>query len=212
MKITKAIKEAQMQILEKEYFGAKPALKFNTNFELLVAVILSAQCTDTRVNIVTERLFKKANTPEKILKLGVSNLEAEIHDCGFFRAKAKHIIETSNILLKEHNGEVPSDFEALIKLPGVGRKTANVILSVAFNKPAIAVDTHVFRVSNRLGLAKGETPLEIEEGLKKIIPEEKWGDFHHYLIWHGRKICTAKKPRCDECFLNKCCEFAGKEG
>lgn len=205
MKITKNIKIEQMKILEKVYLGAKPQLNFNSNFELLVAVILSAQCTDARVNIVTERLFKKANTPEKILQMGISELENEIHDCGFFRAKAKHIFETSHILLQEFNGEVPSNFDDLIRLPGVGRKTANVIMAVAFKKPAIAVDTHVFRVSNRLGLAKGNTPFEVEEGLKKIIPKEKWGDFHHYLIWHGRKICKAKKPLCDECPLNKLC-------
>lgn len=211
MRITKAIKEEQMKILEDEYFGAKPQLKYSSAFELLVAVILSAQCTDTRVNIVTERLFKKANTPEQILKLGILSLETEIHDCGFFRAKAKHIFETSEILLKDHKGEVPSDFEELVKLPGVGRKTANVVMSVAFNKPAIAVDTHVFRVSNRLGLAKGDTPLEVEENLQKIIPKEKWGNFHHYLIWHGRKICKAKKPLCDKCSLNKCCANVGGE-
>ena len=207
MRITKKIKEEQMKILEETYFGAKPALKFSSDFELLVAVILSAQCTDARVNIVTERLFKRANTPEKILEMGIEELEKEIHDCGFFRAKAKHIFETSNILLQKFNGKVPSDFEELTKLPGVGRKTANVIMSVAFNKPAIAVDTHVFRVSNRLGLSKGETPLSVEEGLQKAIPKEKWGNFHHYLIWHGRKICKAKNPLCDECMLKEVCEY-----
>jgi len=209
MRVTKAVKEEQMKILEDVYFGAKPQLVFSTNFELLVAVILSAQCTDVRVNIVTERLFKKANTPQKILEFGIKNLENEIHDCGFFRAKAKHIFETSNIILEKFNGEVPNNFDDLVSLPGVGRKTANVIMAVAFKKPAIAVDTHVFRVSNRLGLAKGNTPLEVEEGLKKVIPKEKWGDFHHYLIWHGRKICKAKKPLCDECPLNKLCETKG---
>ena len=210
MRITKAIKEEQMKILENVYFGAKPQLNFSTNFELLVAVILSAQCTDARVNIVTERLFKKANTPQKILELGIVNLENEIHDCGFFRAKAKHIFETSNIILQKFKGEVPNNFDDLVSLPGVGRKTANVVMAVAFKKPAIAVDTHVFRVSNRLGLAKGNTPLEVEEGLQKIIPKEKWGDFHHYLIWHGRKICKAKKPLCDECPVNKLCDEVTK--
>lgn len=209
MRITKNIKAEQMKILEEVYFGAKPQLNFNSNFELLVAVILSAQCTDARVNIVTKRLFQKANTPKKILEMGISNLENEIHECGFFRAKAKHIFETSHKILQEFNGEVPNKFEDLITLPGVGRKTANVVMAVAFNEPAIAVDTHVFRVSNRLGLAKGKTPIEVEEGLKNLIPKEKWGDFHHYLIWHGRKICKAKKPLCDECPLNKCCDFKG---
>lgn len=207
MKITKAIKEKQIKILEETYFGAKPQLNFSTNFELLTAVILSAQCTDARVNIVTKRLFKKANTPQKILELGITNLENEIHDCGFFRAKAKHIFETSKILLEKFNGKVPNNFDDLITLPGVGRKTANVVAAVAFNKPAIAVDTHVFRVSNRLGLAKGDTPLKVEEGLKEAIPKEKWADFHHYLIWHGRKICKAKKPLCDECPLKALCAY-----
>lgn len=207
MRITKKIKEEQMKILEERYFGAKPALKYSSDFELLVAVILSAQCTDVRVNVVTERLFKKANTPQKILEMGIAELEKEIHDCGFFRAKAKHIFETSNILLQKFDGKVPPNFEELTKLPGVGRKTANVIMSVAFDEPAIAVDTHVFRVSNRLGLAKGDTPLKVEEELKKAIPKEKWGNFHHYLIWHGRKVCKAKNPLCDECGLKKICEY-----
>ena len=205
MRITKKIKLKQLEILEKVYSGAKPALIFNSTFELLVAVILSAQCTDLRVNTVTARLFKKANTPEKIIKMGIPVLESEIHDCGFFRAKAKHIFETSHILLQNYGGEVPKNFDELIKLPGVGRKTANVIMSVAFKEPAIAVDTHVFRVSNRTGLAIGETPLEVEKNLQQIIPKEKWGDFHHYLIWHGRKICKARKPLCDECPINEFC-------
>ena len=173
--------------------GTKPALIFNSVFELLVAVILSAQCTDARVNATTARLFKKANTPKAMIELGIPALEEQIHDCGFFRAKAKHIFETSNILLQKYEGEVPNNFDELIKLPGVGRKTA------------IAVDTHVFRVSNRLALAIGETPIEVEKGLQQIIPREKWGDFHHYLIWHGRKICKARKPLCDKCPLNEFC-------
>ncbi|MBR3723402.1 MAG: endonuclease III [Selenomonadaceae bacterium] len=205
MKITKKINLKQMEILEKTYQGAKPALIFNSVFELLVAVILSAQCTDARVNATTARLFKKANTPKAMIELGIPALEEQIHDCGFFRAKAKHIFETSNILLQKYEGEVPNNFDELVKLPGVGRKTANVIMSVAFNEPAIAVDTHVFRVSNRLALAIGETPIEVEKGLQQIIPREKWGDFHHYLIWHGRKICKARKPLCDKCPLNEFC-------
>ena len=195
----------ELKILEEVYVDASPALKFNSNFELLVAVILSAQCTDKRVNEVTKILFPVANTPEKILSLGIEKLQEIIKPCGFFHTKAKHIAGTSKILIDEYGGEVPDTFDELVKLPGVGRKTANVILGVAFKKPAIAVDTHVFRVANRLKLAEGKTPLEVELGLQKIIPREKWADTHHRLIWHGREICKARKPKCDDCPLNKIC-------
>lgn len=198
----------ELRILEETYGGAKPQLKFNSPFELLVAVILSAQCTDKRVNEVTKVLFPIANTPEKILQLGIEKLEKIIKPCGFFYSKAKHIAGTSKILLDEYGGEVPADFDELIKLPGVGRKTANVVTSVAFKNPAIAVDTHVFRLANRLKLAEGQTPLEVELGLQKIIPREKWSAAHHWLIWHGREICKARKPNCDDCPLNKVCPSA----
>ena len=197
----------ELRILEETYKGAVPELKFNSAFELLVAVILSAQCTDKRVNEVTQILFPLANTPEKILALGMEKLQEIIKPCGFFRTKAEHIAGTSKILLDEYGGEVPADFDELVKLPGVGRKTANVVMSVAFKKPAIAVDTHVFRLANRLKLAEGKTPLEVELGLQKIIPREKWSDAHHWLIWHGRRICKARKPNCDECPLNKVCPY-----
>lgn len=199
------LKLEELKILEETYAGAIPELKFNSAFELLVAVILSAQCTDKRVNIVTAELFPIANTPEKILQLGQSKLEEIIRPCGYFRAKAKHIILTSEKLLREYGGEVPADFDELIKLPGVGRKTANVVTSVAFKNPAIAVDTHVFRISNRTKIAEGSTPLEVELGLQKIIPKEKWSAAHHWLIWHGRLICTSRSPKCKECPLNKIC-------
>lgn len=195
----------ELRILEETYRGAIPELKFDSVFELLVAVILSAQCTDKRVNQVTQVLFPIANTPEKILQLGQSKLEEIIKPCGYFRAKAKHIVETAQILIDSYSGEVPSDFEELIKLPGVGRKTANVVTSVAFKNPAIAVDTHVFRLANRMQLAEGKTPLEVELGLQKIIPREKWSDAHHWLIWHGREICAARKPKCNVCPLSKVC-------
>ena len=171
-------------------------------------MILSAQCTDARVNIVTSRLFPRANTPEAIAGLGQSQLEETIHDCGFFRMKAKHIIETCDILLREYGGEVPADFEALQRLPGVGRKTANVVMSVAFHIPAIAVDTHVFRVSNRLHLAVGKTPLEVEKGLQKVIPRADWSDAHHWLILHGRRLCKARKPLCGQCPIAPVCPSA----
>ena len=195
----------ELRILEETYAGAVPQLKFDSVFELLVAVILSAQCTDKRVNEVTKILFPIANTPEKILQLGQVRLEEIIRPCGYFRAKAKHIVDTSEILLSDYGGEVPSEFDELIKLPGVGRKTANVVTSVAFKNPAIAVDTHVFRLSNRMKLAEGKTPLEVETGLQKIIPREKWSDAHHWLIWHGREICSARKPKCEICPLSKVC-------
>ena len=195
----------ELKILEEIYRGAVPELKFNSPFELLIAVILSAQCTDKRVNQVTKILFQKANTPEKILRLGQIELEKIIKPCGFFKTKANHIVESSKILLKNYGGEVPENFEELIKLPGVGRKTANVVTSVAFKNPAIAVDTHVFRISNRLKLSEGKTPLEVELGLQKIIPKEKWSDAHHWLIRHGREICKARNPKCLECPLKKIC-------
>ncbi len=205
MRVTKAIKAEQLRILRELYPNAKPALEFRTPFELLIAVILSAQCTDVRVNIVTGRLFQYANTPEAITALGQEKLETAIHDCGFFRMKAKHILETCDILLQQYGGEVPADFEALQKLPGVGRKTANVVMSVAFHAPAIAVDTHVFRVANRLHLAVGKTPLEVEKGLQKAIPREDWSDAHHWLILHGRQLCKARKPLCGDCPLSPVC-------
>ena len=208
MKITKKVKDEMLTILENTYKDTKSALNFNNPFELLIAVILSAQCTDKRVNVTTARLFAKANTPEAILNMGVENLENEIRDCGLFRNKAKNIIATCHKLCSDYNGQVPSDFDELLKLPGVGRKTANVVSSIAFNRPAIAVDTHVFRVSNRLRLAEGTTPNEVEKGLQKVIPMETWSDAHHWLIWHGRKICRARKPLCGECPLKELCPSA----
>ena len=211
MQVTKEIQEKQLAILEKTYAGAVPELKFNSPFELLVAVILSAQCTDKRVNAVTSELFKIANTPEKILSLGQPKLEEFIKSCGFYRMKSKNILAACEILVKNYGGEVPENFEELVKLPGVGRKTANVVTSVAFKKPAIAVDTHVFRIANRLQLAVGKTPFEVELVLQKIIPREKWSDAHHWLIWHGRKICKARRPLCSECPLQKVCPFGREE-
>lgn len=211
MRITKKIKEQQVKILSEVYKDTKPALKFKNPFELLIAVILSAQCTDVRVNITTERLFAKAPTAEAIAAMGITALENEIKDCGLFRNKAKNIMATCQILARDFAGQVPEDFDALLKLPGVGRKTANVVTSIAFNRPAIAVDTHVFRVSNRLKLAVGETPLEVEEKLMKAIPQPLWSQAHHWLIWHGRRVCKARKPLCGECPLGEVCPSKGKE-
>lgn len=209
MRVTNKIKAEQIAILGRVYKDTKPALKFSNPFELLVAVILSAQCTDVRVNITTERLFDKAPTPQAIIDMGLESLEAEIKDCGLFRNKAKNIMATCQILVNEYGGQVPNDFDALLSLPGVGRKTANVVSSIAFGRPAIAVDTHVFRVANRLGLAVGETPLEVENGLMKAIPRDLWSQAHHWLIWHGRRICKSRKPLCGECPLAEVCPSAG---
>lgn len=207
-KIGDELKLEELRILEETYKGAIPELQFGSTYELLVAVILSAQCTDKRVNEVTAKLFPIANTPAKMLELGQAKLEEIVRPCGYFKSKAKNIIGTSQILLRDYGGEVPAEFEELTKLPGVGRKTANVVASVAFKIPAIAVDTHVFRIANRTKIAEGETPLEVELGLQKIIPKEKWSDAHHWLIWHGRLICTSRSPRCYECRLNEICPSA----
>ena len=205
MRVTKKIKEQQIAILGEVYKDTKPALKFRNPFELLIAVILSAQCTDVRVNITTERLFAKAPTAADIVDMGIGALEAEIKDCGLFRNKAKNIMATCKILVEKFQGQVPEDYDTLLTLPGVGRKTANVVTSIAFNRPAIAVDTHVFRVANRLKLAVGDTPLEVEKGLMKAIPQNLWSQAHHWLIWHGRRVCKARKPLCSQCPLADLC-------
>jgi len=203
--MNKQIRSQILVLLEQTYGNSKSALEYTTPFELLIAVVLSAQCTDVRVNIITGRMFPKFGSAEKILALGQIGLEEQIKDCGLFRSKAKNILATCQILCQKYHGEVPQNYEELVALPGVGRKTANVMLSVAFGQPALAVDTHVFRVANRLKLATGDTPLAVEEGLMKIIPREKWGHAHHWLIWHGRKICKARKPLCAECPVADLC-------
>ncbi|SEP43485.1 endonuclease III [Propionispora vibrioides] len=208
MRVTKVIKQQMLALLEETYQDTTTALTYTTPFELLIAVILSAQCTDVRVNIITGRMFPKYNTPEKILELGQSGLEEQIRDCGLYHSKAKNIIATCTMLCEQYQGQVPDSIEELVKLPGVGRKTANVVVSQLFHIPAIAVDTHVFRVANRLQLAKGKTPLEVEKGLMKAIPRDKWSDAHHWLIWHGRKVCKARKPECTACCLGELCPSA----
>lgn len=194
-----------LKILEERYRGMETALRYDTPFELLIAVILSAQCTDERVNVITGRMFPALNTPQAILKLSLAELEDRIRDCGLFRSKAKNIMAACAILCERFAGEVPGNMEDLLTLPGVGRKTANVILSHLFDVPAIAVDTHVFRVANRLKLATGDTPRQVEEALMKAIPRGKWSEAHHWLIWHGRKICRARKPDCRSCPLAEFC-------
>lgn len=207
--ITKAVKQQILQRFQDRYGILKPALHYTTPFELLVAVVLSAQCTDERVNSVTAGLFPKYGTPERMLTLGLTGLEEKIHTCGLYHNKAKNILATCAVLCEKYQGCVPRTFEELVTLPGVGRKTANVLISILFQTPAIAVDTHVFRVSNRLQLAVGTTPLAVEKGLQKVIPDPWWSRAHHWLIWHGRKVCKARKPLCDQCFLADLCPFAG---
>ena len=196
-----------LNILNEVYSDAECALNFRSEYELLIATILSAQCTDVRVNLVTAKLFEKYNTPETMVELSEVELQEKIHSCGFYRNKAKNILATSRKSLLEFNGVVPDNMEQLIKLPGVGRKTANVVMSNAFNIPAIAVDTHVFRVSKRIGLASGNNPLQVEMELMEAIPKEMWSKAHHFLIWHGRKICRARKPDCGICPISEYCDY-----
>lgn len=203
-------REAILELLEETYMGTETALNYSTPFELLVAVIMSAQCTDERVNKITARIFPKYNTPEKMGALSQEQLEEEIRDCGLFRSKAKNLLATCKMLTEEYNSVIPDTVEELMKLPGVGKKTANVVASIVYKVPAIAVDTHVFRVSHRLGLAKGDDPLAVEKELQKAIPKNKWSDAHHWLIWHGRKICKARKPLCSECVLVELCPYKEK--
>lgn len=185
-------------------------LEYSTPFELLVAVVLSAQSTDKGVNLATRRLFPVARTPEAIYALGQAGLENFIKTIGLYKSKAKHLIETCRLLIERHGGEVPAEREALEALPGVGRKTANVILNTAFGQPTMAVDTHIFRVANRIGLAPGKTVLEVEKKLLKTTPKEFLVDAHHWLILHGRYVCVARKPKCGECILADLCEYKDK--
>lgn len=208
--LTKKQKEAILAKLEETYKDTKTALNYNSPFELLVAVILSAQCTDERVNVITARLFPRLNTPEKMGALTQEQMEEEIRDCGLYHAKAKNILGACHMLVERFNSTIPSDIKTLMELPGVGQKTANVVASIIYNVPAIAVDTHVFRVSHRLGMAKGADPLATEKELQKAIPMEKWSDAHHWFIWHGRKICKARKPLCSQCVLLEECPFKEK--
>ena len=185
-------------------------LEYTSVFELLAAVLLSAQATDVGVNKATRRLFPVANTPQKILDLGLEGLESYIKTIGLYRSKAKHLMQTCRMLVDQHGGVVPRQREALEALPGVGRKTANVVLNVAFGEPTMAVDTHIFRLGNRTGLAPGKTPLEVERGLLKRIPPEFLVDAHHWLILHGRYVCQARKPLCPQCAVSAVCGLKDK--
>ncbi len=186
-------------------FTDKPALNFSTPYELLIAVILSAQCTDERVNKITRELFKEYNTPQKMLSLSQSGLEKFIFSCGLYKSKAEHILSASKDIIEKFGGEVPNNLEDLRSLAGVGRKTANVVFSVAFNGNAIAVDTHVFRVSNRIGLVNADNVYKTEKGLMEILDESDWSRAHHYLIYLGRSFCKAYKPDCASCPISAEC-------
>jgi len=196
-----------LKILEKTYNGAQTALKFQTPFQLLISTMLATQSTDKRVNIVTEQLFKDYPDARSMRQLTEEQLQEYIKTVGLYKAKAKNILKVSKILDEKYQGDIPATREELMALPGVGRKTANVALSIAKDVPAIAVDTHVFRVSNRIGLASAKDVLNTEKQLMKNIPQDKWSQAHHWLIWHGRQLCKARKPLCAECPLNHLCLF-----
>ncbi|MBN9288985.1 MAG: endonuclease III [Gammaproteobacteria bacterium 39-13] len=204
----------QREEIFKRFAKNNPAptteLQYKNEFELLIAVILSAQATDVSVNKATPLLFKAANTPKKMAALGEEGLKEYIKSIGLYHTKAKNIIKTCQILVEQHHSHVPRTREALEALPGVGRKTANVILNTAFGEPTIAVDTHIFRVANRIGLAKGKTPLEVEKQLLKVVPKQYLHDAHHWLILHGRYTCIARRPKCSACIIQDLCEYPDK--
>jgi endonuclease-3 len=208
------MKTAQIESFFATLQAANPMpvteLEFTSVFELLAAVLLSAQATDVGVNKATRKLFPVAGTPQKILNLGLDGLEGYIKTIGLYRSKARHLMETCQILVDQHGGQVPGTREALEALPGVGRKTANVVLNVAFGQPTMAVDTHIFRLGNRTGLAPGKTPLVVEQKLLKLIPAKYMVDAHHWLILHGRYVCQARKPLCAQCAVSAYCDFKPK--
>lgn len=205
--MTKKRAEQIYHILLKMFPNAKAELDFTNPYELLIATILSAQCTDVRVNKVTGVLFEKYPEPQDIANLSQEELEREIFTCGFYRNKAKNILQTTKIIIEDYHGKVPESIEELVKLPGVGKKTANVVASTAFGVPAIAVDTHVFRTSNRLGLAQAKNVVDTEKQLEEIWPREYWSKGHHLLIFLGRRLCKSRKPLCEECGLSEHCKY-----
>ena len=208
------MKPAQIELFFQTLQAANPhpktELEYGSDFQLLAAVLLSAQATDVGVNKATRGLFAAAPTPQAMLKLGLAGLEAHIKTIGLYRSKAKHLMQTCQLLVDLHGGVVPQDREALEALPGVGRKTANVVLNTAFGQPTMAVDTHIFRVGNRTGLAKGTTPLQVELKLLKRVPKPYLQHAHHWLILHGRYVCTARQPKCWDCAVASCCSFKPK--
>src|SRR5579862_6803808 len=208
--MTPAKVEEFFRLLAKDRPDPTTELQFINPFTLLVAVVLSAQATDASVNKATEPLFKEVTTPQQMVTLGEARLKGFIKTIGLFNTKAKNVIALSHILVEQYGGQVPKERDALEALPGVGRKTANVVLNVAFGEPTIAVDTHIFRVANRTGLAKGKTPRAVEDKLVKVVPKKYVQHAHHWLILHGRYVCVARKPKCPECVVQKLCAFKGK--
>lgn len=206
-KLKKKEAKVVIDLLMELYPDAKAELEFKNPFELLIATILSAQCTDVQVNKTTKVMFKELKSPEDYIKLTEVELGNRIKSCGFYNTKSKNILATCNILVDKYNSEVPDNIEELMKLPGVGRKTANVVVSNAFGTPAIAVDTHVFRVSNRIGLANSDNVIDTEKDLMGIIEKSLWSKAHHLLIFHGRRICKARKPLCEKCPLTEQCIY-----
>ena len=206
VKTEEEIKEI-LDILEETYPDAECELNYTTPYELLVATVLSAQCTDVRVNKVTDGMFKKYNTPQQFADLDVEEIEEMIRTCGLFKSKAKKIKTASEMIISNFNGEVPDNLKDLITLPGVGRKTAGVVLSNAFGHPAIPVDTHVFRIVNRIGIVETSTPEKTEFALMKVLPEERWSKSHHIFIFHGRRMCKARKPECTDCPIKTYCNY-----
>lgn len=199
-----------LQLLKSEYSDTTTALDFGTPFQLLISTMLAAQSTDKQVNIVTKDLFRDYPDANGFLSLSLSDLEDRIKTVGLYKSKAKNILATCHLLVENYESEIPLTREELVKLPGVGRKTANVVLSIVSDFKAIAVDTHVFRVSNRIGLASSKDVRKTEDDLMNIIPQKDWSDAHHWLIWHGRKVCQARNPSCDTCFINPYCEYYKK--
>jgi endonuclease-3 len=199
-----------IQLLNQTIKKPETSLEYRNQFTLLASVVLSAQCTDTNVNNVTRNIYKKYYTPEHFVNLGIAKIKKMIKSIGLFNTKAKNLYNLSKILIKKHKSKIPNNFEDLINLPGVGRKTANVVLNAAFNKPTIAVDTHVFRVSNRTGLTKGKNPGQVEEQLLKIIPNQYLKKAHHLILLHGRYICKSRNPLCTKCVINKICLYKSK--
>ena len=199
-----------IKLLSQSIKNPETSLKYRNHFTLLTSVVLSAQCTDVNVNNVTKNIYKKYFTPKHFVDLGIIKIKRMIKSIGLFNVKAKNLYNLSKILIEKHQGKVPNNFNYLINLPGVGRKTANVVLNEAFNKPTIAVDTHVFRVSNRTGLTKGKNPNQVEEQLLKIIPKEYLKKAHHLILLHGRYKCKSRNPICTECIINKICMYKDK--
>ncbi|MCI5714978.1 MAG: endonuclease III [Firmicutes bacterium] len=208
----KKIADKIIKLLDEYIPNPVTELEYNSDFQLLVAVILSAQCTDKRVNIVTKELFKQYKTPQDFANMDLATLERLIHPCGFYHNKAVNIINCSKMIVEKFNGQVPTNFDDLVSLPGVGRKTANVMLIVAFNTPAIPVDTHIFRVSNRLGLTNAKNEIECEEQLVKLFADKKelWGKIHHLILLYGRYNCKAINPMCDNCIISQYCKYYNK--